>query len=63
MPFISWLLGPILIVAAVMAAWFVSEDSANFGVVQMAIAVLLIAAILALVTFWRDILDWFRGRQ
>ncbi|MCC7250766.1 hypothetical protein [Hyphomicrobium sp.] len=60
MPVISWLLTPIMIAAAIVAGWFVAEDAANFGVVQMAIAVLLITALVAVATFWRQILAWFK---
>ncbi len=62
MPVISWLLQPIMLAAAFVAAWFVAEDSANFGVVQMAVAVLLITTLVALATFWRSILSWLRTR-
>ncbi len=51
MPVISWLLQPVMAISAFIAAWFVAEDSANFGVVQMAVAVLLIASVVAILTF------------
>ncbi len=54
----SWLLQPVMTVAAFFAAFFVAEDSANFGVVQMAVAVLLITSFVAIITFWRAILSW-----
>ena len=47
MPGISWLLEPLMTAAAYVASFFVAEDSANFGVVQMAVAVLLIATIVS----------------
>ncbi len=62
MPAISWLLQPIMTAAAFIAAWFVAEDSANFGVVQMAVAVLLVTSIVALATFWRSITSWIAAR-
>lgn len=58
MPVISWLLQPVMATAAFIAAWFVAEDSANFGVVQMAVAVLLITSVVAVATFWRQIVTW-----
>lgn len=61
MPGISWLLQPVMTAAAFIATWFVAEDSANFGVVQMAIAVLLITSVVAVATFWRQILTWIRA--
>lgn len=61
MPIISWLLRPILFVSAVIAGWFVSTDAANFGVVQMAVSVLLIAALVGLAAFWQPIVHWLRS--
>lgn len=58
MPVISWLLQPIMAAAAFIATWFVAEDSANFGVVQMAAAVLLMTAIVAIPVFGRSFLRW-----
>ena len=63
MPVISWLLQPIMTASAFVAAWFVAEDSANFGVVQMAAAVLILVSLVGLATFWRPILDWFKGAR
>lgn len=58
MPVISWLLQPVMATSAFIAAWFVAEDSANFGVVQMAVSVLLISSFVAILTFWRTIVSW-----
>lgn len=63
MPVISWLLQPIMAASAFVAAWFVAEDSANFGVVQMAAAVLIIVSLVGLATFWRPIVNWLRGSR
>jgi hypothetical protein len=60
MPVLSWLLRPILLLAAVIAGWFVAEDAANFGIIQMVVAVLLIAALVAIAAFWEAMLDWWR---
>jgi len=62
MPGISWLLEPLMTAAAFVASFFVSEDSANFGVVQMAVAVLLMTSIAAILTFWPTIMSWTRAR-
>lgn len=61
MPVISWLLQPIMVTAAVIAGWLVAEDAANFGVVQMAVAVLLMTTVVAIATFWRTLASWLRG--
>jgi len=63
MSLISWLLRPILILAAIIAGWFVAEDATNFGVVQMAVAIVLIAGVVAIAMFWEMIADWLRERR
>lgn len=63
MPILNWLIRPILLVAAVIAGWIVAEDSANFGVVQMAISILLITALVALAAFWEGLAEWWRTRK
>jgi len=62
MPILSWLIRPLLFLAAIMAGWFVAEDAANFGVVQMVMAVLLITALVALAAFWEALIGWLRDR-
>jgi hypothetical protein len=60
MPLIDWLVNPIMTAAGFIAGWFVAEDAASFGVVQMAIAVILITTFVAILTFWHSILAWCR---
>lgn len=63
MPIISWLLRPILFLAAIIAGWFVASDAPNFSVVQMAVAVLLIAVLVAIAAFWEQLADWLKDRK
>jgi len=63
MPILYWLIRPILLLAAVIAGWFVAEEAPNFGVVQMVIAVFLIAALVGLAAFWEALMDRARGRK
>ncbi|WP_291180935.1 hypothetical protein [Hyphomicrobium sp.] len=63
MPILSWLIRPLLFLAAIIASWFVAEDAANFGVVQMVVAVLLIAGLVALAAFWEGVVEWWRERR
>lgn len=60
---LNWLVRPIMLVAAVIAGWFVAEDSANFGVVQLVISVILVTGLVALATFLPSIVDRVRGRR
>jgi hypothetical protein len=61
MPLLNWLIRPLLVLSAAIAGWFVAEDAVNFGVVQMAVAVFLIAGVVALAAFWEVLADWLRG--
>lgn len=61
MPFVDWFVNPIMALAGAIATWFVAEDAASFGVVQMAIAVILITSVVAILTFWRPLAGWIRS--
>lgn len=63
MPLINWLVRPLLLLSAVIAGWFVAEDAVNFGVVQMAVAIVLIATAVGLAAFWEVLADWMRGSE
>lgn len=63
MPILSWLLRPLLVLAAIIAGWFVAEEAPNFGVVQMVVAVFLIAALVALAAFWEAVMERVRERK
>lgn len=62
MPVLTWLIRPLLLLAAVIAGWFVAEDAANFGVIQMVVAVILIAVLVAFAALWEAMIDWWRQR-
>jgi hypothetical protein len=49
---ISWIARGLLIVAGFVTSWFVTRDAPQFGVVQIAVATLLLALIVAVVAFW-----------
>ena len=63
MPILSWLIRPLLVVAAAIAGWFVAEDAVNFTIVQMVVAVVLIAALVALAALWEVIADRIRDAR
>jgi hypothetical protein len=44
---IKWLVRPIMLVAAVIAGWFVARDAVNFSIIQMVVALLLVTALVA----------------
>jgi hypothetical protein len=48
----AWILRIVLIIAAPLAALFVSRDALNFGIVETLVAVILIAGAAVLVAVW-----------
>lgn len=60
---IGWVARVVMSAAAVIAGWFVARDAANFGVVQAAVAVLLLTAIVAAVAFRPHLTGWLRTRR
>jgi hypothetical protein len=45
---INWLVRPIMIVAAVIAGWFVAREAVNFSIIQLVVALLLVTALVGL---------------
>jgi uncharacterized membrane protein YphA (DoxX/SURF4 family) len=42
----------LLVVAGFVAGWFVSEESPNFGLVQIAVGLILLVFVVWVVAFW-----------
>ena len=59
----GWLVRIVMSIAAVITGWFVVRDAAIFGVVQMAVSLLLIAFFVAVAAFWPSLATWFRSRH
>lgn len=55
---LTWIARVVLLVAGVIAAWFVAEDAVNFSIVQMTIALLITVFVLIVAAFW-----WPRRRS
>jgi hypothetical protein len=54
----------IMSLAAAVTGWFVTTtDSARFDVVQMVVALLLIALFVSIAAFWNTIVGWFETRR
>jgi hypothetical protein len=49
---LTWLIRLIMTVSAGIVGWFVSRDAANFSVLQLAMLLLLMAALIAIAAFW-----------
>jgi hypothetical protein len=59
---LNWILRGILIVAGVVASWFVTRDSPQFGIMQIAVVLLLIVFIVAILAFWPERLSSMLNR-
>ena len=58
---LDWLTWPadfLLNIAAVLASWFVDKGSWNFVTIQMALAVLVLAIVVALIAYWQWLVRW-----
>jgi heme/copper-type cytochrome/quinol oxidase subunit 2 len=53
----------VISLAAVITGWFVVEDSPNFGIFQMAVAVILIILFVAIIVFWTSIRSRFTRKR
>ncbi|MGH6883115.1 hypothetical protein [Hypericibacter sp.] len=55
----GWLVRIVMSLAAVITGWFVVNDSPSFGIVQMAVSLLLIVLFVAIMVFWPWIMSRF----
>jgi hypothetical protein len=49
---ITWIVRGLLVAGGTIASWFVAKDAPAFGVVQMMVATLLLALVVAVIAFW-----------
>ena len=49
---VSWLVRGLLIVAGFVTSWFMTKDSPQFDLMEMAVTLLLIVFTLAVLAFW-----------
>ena len=56
---LGWIVRALLIAAGLVTSWFVARDAAIFGVAQVMVALLLIAAVVAILAFWPS--RWILG--
>lgn len=62
---LDWLTWPanlLLRIGAIVASWFVSEDSPSFPVIQMMVATLVLAAVVSLIVYLQSVSDFWRSR-
>lgn len=58
---LDWLAELILAVSGMVANVFIARDSANFGIVQLAVSLFLVTACIISLVFWRNFAALFRG--
>jgi len=51
---LSWIFRGFLIVVGFVASWFVAKDTPQFGVMQMAVALILLVLVVAVLAFWPE---------
>jgi hypothetical protein len=60
---LNLIIRPIMIVAALIASWFVARDAVNFSVIQLVVALFLLTLIVAIGAFWETLSDWLKDRK
>ena len=64
--FLDWLTWPanlLLKLGALVASWFVSADTPSFGVIQMMVATLVLAAVVSLIVFLQSLTNFWRSHR
>jgi hypothetical protein len=51
---LGWLVRGLLIVAGFLASWVVAKDAPQFGLVQMAVGLLLMVLVVGVLAFWPE---------
>ena len=52
-----------MVIAAVIAGWFVARDAVNFSIIQMVVGLLLITALVAVAACWELIADRLKKKE
>jgi hypothetical protein len=51
---IGWIARGFLIAGGIVASWFMTKDAPQFGVLQVAVATILLALIVGVLAFWPE---------
>jgi hypothetical protein len=49
---VAWIARAFLVAGGSVTSWFVAKDAPNFGPLQMAVGLLLLALVAAVIAFW-----------
>ena len=58
---LSWFVRGLLIVAGFVASWFVARDAPQFGIMQVAVTLVLMVFVVAVLAFWPERSTWRLG--
>jgi hypothetical protein len=50
----GWIIRGLVIVAGFVASWFVAKDAPQFGIMQMAVVLILVVLVVAVLAFWPE---------
>jgi hypothetical protein len=51
-PMVAWIARGLLVAGGSVTSWFVAKDAPNFGLLQMAAGLLLLALMVSVIAFW-----------
>jgi hypothetical protein len=60
---LSWIVRGLLIAAGFVASWFVARDAPQFGLMQVAVALVLMVFVVAILAFWPERWTWGARRN
>jgi hypothetical protein len=49
---VAWIARGLLIAGGAVTSWFIAKDAPNFGLVQMAVGLLLLSLVVSVIAFW-----------
>ena len=49
---VAWIARGLLVAGGSVTSWFVAKDAPNFGLVQMAVGLLLLTLVVSVIAFW-----------
>jgi hypothetical protein len=59
----NWLIALLYAICSPVAGLFVDKDSLNFELVQMAVAIILIASVVMLIAYRQQLISFFFGKR
>ena len=59
----NWLIALLYAICSPIASLFVDKDSLNFELVQMAVAIILIASVVMLIAYRQQLVSFFFGKR